>query len=180
MPDSKAPIFCSIWRHNGHCICGVNNLHIRRFANDKGRRTYNIFQNRHKPPSPKLARHEVPKQGYLGGNFYPPHTQNITILAPLNIILDDYDLTRWDRRKAVLFVFIAVVASGVGGITFDGKTDVRQGLPFSFYRYSEPTSEQVSQGPLIFFAPAFILDILVWYMVAYLAIRFYDNSTPKQ
>ena len=87
------------------------------------------------------------------------------------------DLAQWDRRKAVLFIIIAVVASGIGRITFGVDTDVHQGLPFSFYRYSEPTSEQASQGPRIFIAPAFILDILVWYMIAYLAIRFYDNST---
>ncbi len=86
-------------------------------------------------------------------------------------------LAQWDRRKVVLFIIIAVVASGFGRITFGVETEVNQGLPFSFYRYSESTSEQVSQGSLIFFAPAFILDMLVWYMIAYLAIRFYEIST---
>jgi hypothetical protein len=90
------------------------------------------------------------------------------------------DLTQWDRRKVGLFIIIAVIASGFGTITFGSKTTVHQGLPFSFYRYQESTSEQVSQRPLVFVAPAFILDLLVWYMIAHFAVRFYDNSKLRE
>jgi hypothetical protein len=91
------------------------------------------------------------------------------------------DLTRWDRRKVVLFIIIAVVASGFGVTSymdgpFGSETKYRQGLPFSFYRYSEPASNQDVGGHLVFFAPGFIMDVLVWYLITYLAIRFYDNS----
>jgi len=51
-------------------------------------------------------------------------------------------------------------------------------VPFSFFRYVEPASGEDSQGRLAFIAPAFMLDVLVWYMLAYLAIRFYDGSSP--
>ena len=94
------------------------------------------------------------------------------------------DLTRWDRRKAVLFIIIAVVTSGFGVISHGdppapslaSETKYHQGLPFSFYRYSEHTSDQDVGGHLVFFAPAFILDMLVWYLIAHFAVRFYDNS----
>jgi hypothetical protein len=91
------------------------------------------------------------------------------------------DLIKWDRRKAVLFIIIAVVTSGFGVTThkdgpFGGETKYHQGLPFSFYRYSEPASDQDVGGHLVFFAPGFILDVLVWYFIAHLAVRFYNNS----
>ena len=93
------------------------------------------------------------------------------------------DLTRWDRRKAVLFIIIAVVTSGFGVIShsdtpfgFGSETKYHQGLPFSFYRYSEHTSDQDVGGHRVFFAPGFILDMLVWYLIAHFAVRFYDNS----
>ncbi len=91
------------------------------------------------------------------------------------------DLTRWDRRKAVLFIIIAVVTSGFGVTShmdgpFGSETKYHQGLPFSFYRYSEHTSDQDVGGHRVFFAPGFILDMLVWYLIAHFAVRFYDNS----
>ena len=86
------------------------------------------------------------------------------------------DLTHWDRRKAVLFIIIAVIASGFGKMTSGSETKYYQGLPFSFYRYSEPASNQGVGGHRVFFAPGFILDMLVWYLIAHFAVRFYDNS----
>lgn len=88
------------------------------------------------------------------------------------------DLTRWDRRRVAVFIIIAVVASGFGTMIHSTETRMIQGLPFSFFRYVEPASEQDPQGRLAFIAPAFMLDVIVWYMIAYLAIRFYDNSSP--
>jgi len=88
------------------------------------------------------------------------------------------DLIRWDRRRAAVFIVIAVVVSGSGTMTHSTETRIMQGLPFSFFRYVEPASGEDSQGRLAFIAPAFMLDVIVWYMIAYLAIRFYDGSSP--
>jgi hypothetical protein len=95
------------------------------------------------------------------------------------------DLTRWDRRKAVLFIIIAVVTSGFGVTShsdgpFGSETKYHQGLPFSFYRYSESASDQDVGGHRVFFAPGFILDVLVWYLIAHFAVRFYDNSKLRE
>ena len=77
-----------------------------------------------------------------------------------------------------MFIVIAVAASGGGTITHSTETRMRQGLPFSFFRYVESTSGEDSQGRLAFIAPAFMLDVIVWYLIAYMAIRFYDGSSP--
>ena len=88
------------------------------------------------------------------------------------------DLTRWDRRRVAVFIVIAVVTSGGGTMIHSTETRMLQGLPFSFFRYVEQASEEGSQGRLAFIAPAFMLDVVVWYVIAYLAIRFYDGSSP--
>ena len=65
-------------------------------------------------------------------------------------------------------------------MTSSTETRMRQGLPFSFFRYVEPASGEDSQSRIAFIAPAFMLDVIVWYMLAYLAVRFYDGSSPVQ
>ncbi len=77
-----------------------------------------------------------------------------------------------------MFIVIAVVASGFGTMTSSTETRMIQGLPFSFFRYVEPASGEDSQGRRAFIAPAFMLDVIAWYMMAYMAIRFYDGSSP--
>ncbi len=77
-----------------------------------------------------------------------------------------------------MFIVIAVVTSGVGRIIHSTETRMFLGLPFSFFRYVEPASGGDSQGRIAFIAPAFMLDVMVWYTLAYLAIRFYDGSSP--
>ena len=88
------------------------------------------------------------------------------------------DLTRWDRRRAAVFIVIAITASGSGTMTSSTETRMIQGLPFSFFRYVEPASGEDSQGRRVFIAPAFMLDAIVWCLIAYLAVRFYDGSSP--
>ena len=88
------------------------------------------------------------------------------------------DLTRWDRRRVAVFIVIAVAASGFGMMIHSTETRMIQGLPFSFFRYVEPASGEESHGRTAFIAPAFMLDVIVWYVMAYLAIRFYDGSSP--
>ena len=88
------------------------------------------------------------------------------------------DLTRWDRRRVAVFIVIAVATSGGGRMIHSTETRVIQGLPFSFFRYVEPASGEDSHGRLAFIAPAFMMDVIVWYMMAYLAIRLYDGSSP--
>lgn len=87
------------------------------------------------------------------------------------------DLTQWDRRRVALFIIIAVAASGVGTMTHSTETRMTQGLPLSFFRYVESASGEGSQGRPVFIAPAFMLDVIIWYLLAYLAIRFYDGSS---
>lgn len=116
---------------------------------------------------------------FINPNYIPLHSARAVTCEKSMI----RDLTRWDRRKAVLFIIIAVVTSGFGVYShsdtpfgFGSETSYRQGLPFSFYRYSEHTSGQDVGGHLVFFAPGFILDMLVWYLIAHFVVRFYDNS----
>jgi len=72
----------------------------------------------------------------------------------------------------ILFVVIAVVAAGYGMAIHGTETKTFQGLPFSFYSSTGSTSRPV------FVASAFFIDVAVWYLIAYLVIRFYDRSSP--
>ena len=76
------------------------------------------------------------------------------------------DLIRWDRRRAAVFIVIAVAASGGGTMTSSTETRMMQGLPFGFFRYVEPASGEDSQGRLAFIVSAFMLDIMIWYLIA--------------
>lgn len=77
----------------------------------------------------------------------------------------------------MIFFILAFILSAYGSVSQNGKAKLIQGLPFSFYTYAETPPGQIAHGPAVFIPSAFLLDVVTWYLMAYLLIRFYDTCT---
>lgn len=76
----------------------------------------------------------------------------------------------------MIFFILAFILSAYGSVSQNGKAKLIQGLPFSFYTYAETPPGQIAHGPAVFIPSAFLLDVVAWYLMAYLLIRFYDRA----
>lgn len=78
----------------------------------------------------------------------------------------------------MIFFILAFILSAYGSVSQNGKAKLIQGLPFSFYTYAETPPGQISHGPAVFVPSAFLLDVVVWYLVAYIIIRLFAEASP--